>query len=186
LINELTSFLLPNQCYLNIGVWQGFSFLSGVLNREAHSIGVDNFSQFGGPKDKFEANYDRLKHDKSEFHDLDYIHYFEQHHKARIGIYFYDGGHDYDDQIKSLQVAEPFFDIGTVIIVDDTNHKPARDATLDFMKVRHRQYEVLFDQFTTTNWHPTYHNGLMVIQKVRERPAKPVSSDSDPKTPPAG
>lgn len=165
IIHELTKFLEPSEVYLNIGVWKGYSFLAGVLNKEVTSIGVDNFSQFGGPRDEFMKNYEYLCHKKSSFFDMSYETYLETIHQAKIGLYFYDGAHDYKSQLESLTRAESFFAKNTVILVDDTNNPAPRNATLDFIKSRHGKYEILMDQFTTGNSHPTYHNGLMIIRK---------------------
>jgi hypothetical protein len=165
IIYELTKFLEPSEVYLNVGVWRGYSFLAGVLNKDVTSIGVDNFSQFGGPKKEFMNNYQALRHEKSYFFDASYESYLETTHQSKIGLYFYDGAHDYKSQLESLTRAEPFFSKNTVIIVDDTNNPPPRNATLDFIKSRHAKYEILMDQFTTCNGHPTYHNGLMIMRK---------------------
>lgn len=165
IIYELTKFLDPEEVYLNIGVWKGYSFLAGVLNKDAISIGVDNFSEFGGPRDEFLLNYAPLRHEKSSFFDMSYERYLETIHQSKIGLYFYDGAHDYNSQMESLTRAESFFSNNTVIIVDDSNLQPARDATLEFIRCRHGQYEILMDQLTSINYHPTYHNGLMILRK---------------------
>jgi hypothetical protein len=166
IIHELTKYLDPGEAYLNVGVWKGFTFLAGVLNRECTSIGVDNFSEFGGPKDEFLANYELHRHPRSTFHEMDYVEYLAKVHDGPIGFYFYDGEHSYENQFKSLEIAEPFLSRNAIILVDDTNHPPARNATLDFLKSRHRQYEVVLDQFTSIQGHPTFHNGLMLLRRV--------------------
>ncbi|BBD54342.1 class I SAM-dependent methyltransferase [Planktothrix agardhii 1029] len=165
IIYELTKFLDPEEVYLNIGVWKGYSFLAGVLNKDAMSIGVDNFSKFGGPRDEFMQNYEPLRHEKSSFFDMSYETYLETIHQSKIGLYFYDGAHDYNSQLEALTRAEPFFSNNTVIIVDDSNFQPARNATLEFIRGKDKQYEILMDQFTSVNGHPTYHNGLMILLK---------------------
>jgi predicted O-methyltransferase YrrM len=166
IIHQLTRYLEDGESYVNVGVWKGFTFLAGVLNKDCTSIGIDNFSEFGGPKDEFLANYAPLSHARSSFHELDYVDYFRDVHTGPIGFYFYDGEHSYENQLKSLEIAEPFLSPNAIILVDDTNHPPARDATLDFLKSRHRQYEVVLDQFTAVPGHPTFHNGLMLVRRV--------------------
>lgn len=166
IIHELTKYLEGGESYVNVGVWKGFTFLAGVLNRNCTSIGIDNFSEFGGPKEEFLANYTPLQHARSSFHEMDYVDYFRNVHDGTIGFFFYDGEHSYENQLKSLEIAEPFLSKNAIILVDDTNHRPARDATLDFLKSRHQQYEVVLDQFTAVPGHPTYHNGLMLLRRV--------------------
>lgn len=168
IINEITKFLEPDECYLNIGCWRGYSFFAGVLNYDCLSIGVDNFSEFQGPRAEFLKDYEQVKHPKSNFFDLDYRAYFESYHNTdtKIGFYFYDGNHSYGHQKKSLDIAKPYFSDNVIILVDDTNASAPRHATLDFVKENHHEYEILFDQMTQISGHPTFWNGLMVLRKV--------------------
>jgi hypothetical protein len=71
--------------------------------------------------------------------------------------------HDYADQLRALDLAEPFFAPDTLIVVGDTNNEHVRGATLDFMKARPGRYELLLDERTARNSHPTFWNGLMVL-----------------------
>ena len=39
---------------MNVGVWHGFSLLAAIAgNDDKVCVGVDNFSEFGGPRDEF-------------------------------------------------------------------------------------------------------------------------------------
>lgn len=40
---------------------------------------------------------------------MDYEQYFLTKHKGKIGFYIYDGDYSYKNQLKGLQIAEPFF-----------------------------------------------------------------------------
>lgn len=54
IINRGVSQMSTNQVFVNIGVWYGFTFLSGMVNNSSKKcIGVDNFSQFDKPKEAF-------------------------------------------------------------------------------------------------------------------------------------
>jgi hypothetical protein len=168
MINLGVSQLKPDEAFVNVGVWNGFTFLSGVAhNPEIKCVGVDNFSQFGGPREAFLERFNRLKSPNHFFYDMDYLEYFKQEHQGKIGFYIYDGGHKYEDQLKGLQVAEPYFSDNCLILVDDTNWDEPRDATYDFMKQSKNQYKVLLDKKTARNGHLTYHNGIIVFQKVK-------------------
>ena len=52
LINNICKNLVGKN-YINVGCWEGFTLLSGMINTECNVYGIDNFSQFGGPKKKF-------------------------------------------------------------------------------------------------------------------------------------
>lgn len=96
---------------------------------------------------------------------MDYEQYFLKHHKIPIGVYLYDGEHSYENQFKGLSTAEPFFGPNCLILVDDTNDVEPRQATMDFIAKSSNRYEVVFDARTHTNMHPTWWNGLMIVQR---------------------
>src|SRR5262249_18260628 len=100
------------------------------------------------------------------FHEMDYERYFAEVHRGPIGFYIYDGEHSYANQLKGLELAEPFFADGCVILVDDTNTEEPRRATLDFVAARPGRYRILFDRTTPANQHPTFWNGVMVLAKA--------------------
>src|SRR5271157_1489941 len=78
IINRIVSNLKPENSYVNIGVWNGFTFLSGLIgNPDKICIGVDNFSQFGGPKKDFLKRFNYFKSSAHYFYDMDYQDYFK-------------------------------------------------------------------------------------------------------------
>lgn len=169
MINKAVSLMSIECCFLNVGVWNGFTFLAGLVgNNEKRCIGVDNFSQFGGPAEQFLARFSKYKGANHSFYDMDYSEYFSQCHSGKIGFYIYDGEHSYDNQLRGLELAEPFFAEDCVILVDDTNWEAPRQATLDFVSQSRNEYRVLLDQCTLHNGHPTLWNGIMVLQRIPE------------------
>ncbi len=182
LINRAVGAMPDGAVFVNVGVWVGFSLYSGMVgNDEKVCVGIDNFSEFGGPRDAFMSRFERFKRPAHSFHEMDYLDYFaELHGEQPIGVYFYDGDHAYEHQLKGLQVAEPYFTEGCIVFVDDTNWAPPHDATYDFMKSSAREYEVLLDQRTGCNVHPTFWNGLIVL---RAGPRKAEGSSSAPTRP---
>ena len=164
LVNAVVGRMNASHAYLNIGVLEGFTFFAGLAgNPDKRCIGVDNFSQFGGPRDKFQGGYVRYASPNSEFHEMDYVEYLTTKHVEPIGLYYFDGPHEYVDQLRSLELAEPFLAPDALIIVDDTNGEEVRRATLDFMAARPGRYEVLLDEKTYCNCHPTFWNGIMIL-----------------------
>ncbi|MDA5108933.1 class I SAM-dependent methyltransferase [Brevibacillus thermoruber] len=169
ILNRFVSQLAPGHTYVNVGVWNGFTFLAGLVNHpDKTCIGIDNFSGFGGPRDRFQYFFQRHKSENHSFHEMDYVEYFKRVHKEPIGCYLFDGPHDYHNQLQAMQIAEPYFANGCVILVDDTNWADPRRATLDFIASRPGRYRILLDAPTAGNGHPTYWNGLIVFQHVQE------------------
>lgn len=169
LINKAVRDMPEGQCYVNIGVWHGFSLLAGMLgNPDKKCIGVDNFSEFGGPRLEFRDRYLKARSDKHHFFEMDYRPYFQALHNPKdlIGFYFYDGSHDYASQLQGLRAAEPFLGDGALIMVDDTNWPDPDRATRYFMEASDSEWDIVLDEKTSSNGHPTWWNGILVIQKL--------------------
>jgi hypothetical protein len=167
LLNEGVSQMSENHVYVNIGVWHGFTFLSGLIdNQKKKCIGIDNFSEFGGPKDVFFERFKKCKSSNHLFYEMDYTDYFSTVHNEPIGLYMYDGSHNYKDQLKGLQMAEQFFSQDCIIVIDDTNYDEVRQAIEDFLAGSSCRYKTLLDKKTYCNCHPTFWNGIVVLKKV--------------------
>jgi hypothetical protein len=158
---------LPREAaYVNVGVWHGYTLFAGMLgNPEKRVVGVDDFSQFGGPREAFGRRFERLKSENHYFFDMDDREYLAARHEGPIGFFYYDGDHAYDRQLEALRLAERHFTPRCYVMVDDTNWPEPRKAALDFVAGSPHQYEVLLDQRTAWNGHPTFWNGLMVLQR---------------------
>lgn len=166
MINRGVREMQSDEAFVNVGVWHGFTFLSGIRdNPERTCIAIDNFSQFGGPKCQFLERFQKHKSGRHLFYDLDCFEYFERVHSGRIGFYIYDGEHSYDSQLRGLEVAEPFFSPHCIVLVDDTNWSEPRAATMDFIARSANRYEILLDITTSHNCHPTVWNGVMVFRR---------------------
>jgi hypothetical protein len=167
MINLGVSRMRPGTCFVNVGVWHGFTLFAGMAgNPDQVCIGVDNFSEFGGPRDAFMRRFQQLRSPQHHFFDLSYQDYFSTQHKAPIGFYIYDGEHSYEHQLEGMRTAEPFFSRDCLILVDDTNLPAPREAVFDFVAQSRKQYRVLCDRRTQQNLHPTLWNGVIVLQSV--------------------
>lgn len=167
IINRAVAQMPEGQAYLNVGVWNGYSFLAGLLgNAQKRCIGVDNFSQFGGPVDDFRRRFEQFRSPAHSFHDVDYETYLRTLHKEPLGVYFYDGEHSYKNQYTGLRAAEKFFAPGCWILVDDTNWEEPREATLEFIRRSRRRYRLVLDVRTPYSGHPTWWNGLMLLRHL--------------------
>jgi hypothetical protein len=168
LINKAVNDMPEGQCYVNVGVWHGFTFLAGMIgNPKEKCIGIDNFSEFGGPRLEFRERYLKARSENHHFFEMDYRKYFQHMHKLedKIGFYLYDGAHDYENQLEGLKIAEPFLADDALIIVDDTNWPDPYQATMDFMEASLNEWEIILDVKTASNGHPTWWNGILVIKK---------------------
>jgi len=166
MINRAVTELDAGNCFVNVGVWNGFTLLCGMVdNPGSRCIGVDNFSEFGGPKKAFLEHFERYRSHAHEFHEMDYREYFKSRHQGKIGFYIYDGEHSYRNQLEGLKTAEPFLAENALILVDDTNWEAPRQATLDFIEQSDNAYTVILDQGCCYPGHPTYWNGIMLLRR---------------------
>ncbi|MEZ0373448.1 MAG: class I SAM-dependent methyltransferase [Candidatus Sericytochromatia bacterium] len=165
LLFEAVRRLPPEQVYLNIGVWHGFTLLAGMLARpDGPCIGVDDFSEWGRPRMAFVERFARFKCEQHRFFDMDYVKYMRQVHKQPIGVYCFDGPHRELDQSRGLELAHPYIAAGGLIFIDDSNEMRVKAPTLAFVQ-NHPEYRVIANFGTVSNTHPTWWNGLMILKK---------------------
>lgn len=164
ILSECVRRMPEGSCYLNIGVWHGYTLFAGMVgNPERHCIGVDNFSQFGGPRASFLRRFASLRSPLHEFHDADWREYMRTH-RTPVGVFFYDASHDCESQYEALKAAHPHLISGAIVIVDDWNWGGPREGTERF-RSEFPGYEVIFEQRTSCNAHPTFWNGIVVLRK---------------------
>ncbi len=171
IINRGISEMAETDAYVNIGTWFGFTFFAGMIdNPDKICIGVDNFSELnpsGNVKEAFNLLFARYKKSpKHNFFDRDYIDYFEKIHKEKIGFYLYDANHTYENQLKGLQIAEPFFSDNCIIMIDDTNGEEVYQSIIDFMALSKYKYEIILDKITALCGNPTFWNGIVILRKI--------------------
>lgn len=53
--------LVDGARYLEIGTWKGSSVCSAMYGNKATVVCIDNWSEFGGPKDEFLVNFENSK-----------------------------------------------------------------------------------------------------------------------------
>tara|TARA_A100001015_G_scaffold319828_1_gene444050 strand:- start:328 stop:1065 length:738 start_codon:yes stop_codon:yes gene_type:complete len=169
LVNQICLRLSENQIYLNIGCWKGFTLISGMIETSCKVIGVDNFSQFDGPKNEFYSNFKKYqKKQKHFFYDQDYKIFFKNFEKKneRVSFYYYDGEHSYKNQYDNLHIADNFLDKGSIIFIDDINFPEVENGTNDFLVKTNSNYKILKKIKTANNHcHPSYWNGIMILEK---------------------
>jgi len=169
-INNLIS-LLDDARYLEIGVWAGSTLCAAIFGNRVLALAVDNWSQFGGPKELFLKNLDHFKGPfasvsfrEQDFREIDY---------AKIGkfnVYLFDGPHEESDQADGITLALPALDDNFLLVVDDWNWEEVRNGTLRAIADAHLHYDYLVEIRTTRdNTHPTiggsasdWHNGYLI------------------------
>ena len=169
LLNSAVACMEPGEVYCEIGSFQGATLIGALVGNTARSgLAVDNFSEF----DPHGHNLAALRHNLIQFGMAGQVQFFNHSFEeffarlcgsqSQIGVFFYDGAHDYRSQLLALLLARPFLAHRSLIVVDDSNSASVRQATWDFL-ASHPKCRLLLDLPTPANCHPTFWNGLRVL-----------------------
>lgn len=124
----------PGTRYLEVGVWAGstlISALSGNAETVVAADAIDNFSQFGGPREVFEANCrEHLEAGRFKLH-VDGFREVTPELQPPVNVYFYDGDHSAVDQRDGLLHFWPCLADEFVFVVDDWNWETAKSGTYE-------------------------------------------------------
>jgi len=124
----------PDQRYLEIGVWQGSTFISAnYQNEHTHpSIAIDNFSEFNHIDVLNEFNKNTQKYLQSNQYEFIQEQCFQTNvgrFDTKFQIYFYDGGHTEEEQYLALTHFQSILDNEIILIIDDWNFEPVPKGT---------------------------------------------------------
>jgi protein O-GlcNAc transferase len=162
LLNEAVAHLEAGEAYCEIGCFQGATLIGALLGHPG------NFSEFdpqGRNHAALQANLAAYGLEKRVlFHNRDAEDWLADLSKTKlkVGVYLYDGAHDYRSQLMGLLLAVPLLAEHALLVVDDGNWPAVMQATWDFLAARPEAC-LLFDLATPGNCHPTFWNGLMVL-----------------------
>jgi hypothetical protein len=187
LISTAASYLSDDECYVNIGTWNGYSFFAGfLLNPQKTCIGNDNFSlfnkehsvsslekdkanrNFGDIRSFFYKEFNRIKTKNSIFVEGDWRKFlgdFRETTDKKIGLYFYDGDHSFNDQFEALERIVPYLSDNPIIFIDDANLEDVKNANEKFLNI-HPDFSILYDIKTPCNRYPTWWNGIQILGKL--------------------
>jgi hypothetical protein len=148
-------------------------------NPRARMFACDNFSQFDGVAEALRRTLDaHTAPGQVTFYDLDFRDFFTNAswRPARVGAYFYDGGHSFRDQYDGVARALPQLADDALIIIDDTNKRAARSAN-QLVARAVPGLELILDLRTPGNHSPTWWNGVQVYRYQRANGAKEVVAE---------
>jgi Methyltransferase domain len=117
--------------YLEIGTWKGSSLVAAVYgNPHVHAVCIDNWSEFGSPRQDYDANIQKFLPEA----DLTTIE--DDCFKAGVvgdtmfDIYLYDAGHTFDDHRRAItHFASNLADV-SIVVIDDWNKSYIRAGTI--------------------------------------------------------
>lgn len=167
-INHLVR-ITPSPAYLEVGSWAGSTLCSAIFGNTVRAVAIDNWSEFGGPKEAFHHNVQhcvtpdtQLSVVEGDFRQVDYA------SLDQFNIYLFDGPHERQDQYDGLALALPALTAEFVFIVDDWNWERVRSGT--YAAIRETGLSVAYaaeirttlddshpdHAFGTSDWHNGY------------------------------
>jgi len=157
--------------YLEIGVWKGsccISALYGNANKVKNYWLIDNWSEFGGPKDEFITNFKSFIGSSPNIFDVDCFGVDPGSLGIKeVDIYFYDGGHSKQDHLDSIVKYLGVMSKEFIFIVDDWNASIVKDSTMK--AIESLDVDILYFREFITNYDEkdTWWNGcgIFVLRK---------------------
>ena len=129
LINNLIQ-NVNNATYLEIGSWAGSTACSAIWENKLDITCIDNWSEFGGPREIFFQNIENAKNSKCKFEfiekDFRKVDYTTL---TKANIYMFDGPHALADQYDGIIFPLPALQNQFVLIVDDYNVEEVKSGT---------------------------------------------------------
>ncbi len=171
LLNFAVEYMEADEAYFEVGCFQGLTLIGALLNHQTKTgYAVDDFSESNFD----EENIEHLGINLSLFDLEDQVIFCNQNFEEffcdlrnitpdhKIGVYFYDGAHDYRSQLLGLLLAKPFFAEQALIVVAHTNSSSVQQANWDFLAA-HPECQLLLDLPTPKDSHYTFWNGIQVF-----------------------
>lgn len=162
--------LVDGARYLEIGTWKGSSVCSAMYGNKATVVCIDNWSEFGGPKDEFLVNFEKFKGENDATFIENDCYKVDVSLLPKFNIYMYDGNHTDESHYKALLHYYNCLDDVFIFIVDDWNWEDVRNGTL--ASIQTLNLKVLYEKeirLTLDNSHTphpeandTWWNGIYV------------------------
>lgn len=165
-----------NTHYLEIGTWKGSSICSAMCNNNMRCIAIDNWSEFGGPKEEFFRNFNQFKgKNNATFIEKD-CWKVDISKIGKFNIYMYDGHHSEKSHYDALNYYLPCLEDEFIYLVDDWNLYRIRDGTIN--SIKDNNLKILYQKEIITSFkgnharpngiNSDWHNGIsiFVLKKI--------------------
>jgi predicted O-methyltransferase YrrM len=157
LLNLAASLLGPGESYVEVGTYYGASLIGAMRGNDGDFVAIEAFS-FGetevkgrtlpaASREGLEENLRRFDAEGATIIEGDAFELLEGGALGdrRVGVYYYDGPHDYDSQVRGLRAIEPWLTEEALLIVDDFDWEHVDRATRDYLAGQPKarmQYEI--------------------------------------------
>jgi predicted O-methyltransferase YrrM len=129
LLNLAASLLGPGESYVEVGSYKGLSLAAALDGNEGDFVGIDSFEMGEGSRERLDANLGGAGYTILEGDAFEILPALDR----RVGAYYYDAAHDYDSQVRGLELVEPHLVPGALMIVDDADWEQVDRAVADYL-----------------------------------------------------
>ena len=174
LLNLAASLLGPGESYVEVGTYYGASLIGAMRDNEGDFVAIDSFS-FGATevsgrklpaasREGLEENLRRFGLEGATILEGDAFEVIEGGllGERRLGVYYYDGPHDYDSQVRGLRAVEPWLADEALLVVDDFDWEEVDRATRDYLDSQPKA-RLLFEIGGANKGQPQWWEGVAVL-----------------------
>jgi predicted O-methyltransferase YrrM len=129
LINLAASLLDSGESYVEVGSYKGLSLAAALAGNDGDFVGIDSFQLGEGSRQLLDENLGGVGYTLLEGDAFELLPALDR----RVGVYYYDAAHDYESQLRGLQIVEPQLAPGALMIVDDTDWERVDRAVADYL-----------------------------------------------------
>jgi precorrin-6B methylase 2 len=174
LLNLAAGRLPPGESYVEVGTYQGASLIGAMRGNAGEFVAIDAFS-FGpievkgrqlpaASREALEENLRRFGSEGATILEGDAFELLEGGALGdrRVGVYYYDGPHGYEEQVRGLRAVEPWLANEALLVVDDHDWEQVARATRDYLEAQ-PSARLLFEIPGEDRGHPQWWEGVAVL-----------------------
>jgi hypothetical protein len=165
LVNLAVSCLDPGESYVEVGTLRGTSLVAAMRgNEDKDVVAIDSWQMSGGGREVVEANLARFGLPTPALIEGDAFELLRAGalEGRRIGVYYWDAAHGYEEQLEGLRLVEPHLAARALLVVDDTDWTQVRRATADYLAEQPRA-TLAFEARGDEHGHPEWWKGVQVL-----------------------
>jgi protein O-GlcNAc transferase len=163
LLNTAVRCLGDGESYVEVGTYRGTSLVGALVGNEGTvAVALDNWSMGEGSREQLEANLEGFGLDATLL-EGDAFETLRRGVPSPVGVYYYDNGHEYEQQLDGMRLVEPYLASPALVIVDDTDWERVERAVDDYLAAQPRATEI-YRVDGKDRGHPEWWEGMRVLR----------------------
>jgi len=146
LLNIAARCLDEGDAYVEVGTYRGTSLIAAMFDNTGDFVALDNWSMGDGSREQLDLNLARFGvTGRTEILEGDAFETLRSGalEGRTVGVYYYDNGHEYEQQLEGMRLIEPYLASPALVIVDDTDWERVERAVDDYLEQQPHATEIL-------------------------------------------